>query len=46
MRLVDIAAVSEIAHAAGAMVIVDNTYATPYLPRPIELGADLVVMIQ
>lgn len=43
MRLVDIAAVSEIAHAAGAMVIVDNTYATPYLTRPIELGADLVV---
>ncbi|WP_424942020.1 methionine gamma-lyase [Aliiroseovarius crassostreae] len=43
MRLVDIAAVSEIAHAAGAIVIVDNTYATPYLTRPIELGADLVV---
>ena len=43
MRLVDIAAVSEIAHAAEAVVIVDNTYATPYLTRPIELGADLVV---
>lgn len=43
MRLVDIAAVSEIAHDGGAMVIVDNTYATPYLTRPIELGADLVV---
>ena len=43
MRLVDIAAVSEIAHAGGAQVIVDNTYATPYLTRPIALGADLVV---
>ncbi len=43
MRLVDIAAVSEIAHAGGATVIVDNTYATPYLTRPIELGADLVL---
>ena len=43
MRLVDIAAVSEIAHEAGAQVVVDNTYATPYLTRPIEMGADLVV---
>ncbi|KPP84349.1 MAG: methionine gamma-lyase [Rhodobacteraceae bacterium HLUCCO07] len=43
MRLVDIAAVAEIAHAGGAQVIVDNTYATPYLTRPIALGADLVV---
>ncbi|MBY6199758.1 methionine gamma-lyase [Maritalea mobilis] len=43
MRLVDIAATAEIAHAAGATVVVDNTYATPYLTRPIELGADLVV---
>ncbi|WFE74650.1 methionine gamma-lyase [Roseinatronobacter sp. S2] len=43
MRLVDIAAVSEVAHAGGAQVIVDNTYATPYLTRPIALGADLVV---
>ena len=43
MRLVDIAEVSRIAHAAGAEVVVDNTYATPYLTRPIELGADLVV---
>ncbi|MBQ1203722.1 MAG: PLP-dependent transferase, partial [Loktanella sp.] len=43
MRLVDIAAVSEIAHAGGAKVVVDNTYATPYLTRPIALGADLVV---
>lgn len=43
MRLVDIAAVSEIAHEAEAIVIVDNTYATPYLTRPIILGADLVL---
>ncbi|MDZ7599965.1 MAG: aminotransferase class I/II-fold pyridoxal phosphate-dependent enzyme, partial [Hoeflea sp.] len=43
MRLVDIAAVSKIAHARGATVVVDNTYATPYLTRPIELGADIVV---
>ncbi|MDE9449592.1 methionine gamma-lyase [Aliiroseovarius sp. Z3] len=43
MRLVDIAAVSEIAHSAGATVVVDNTYATPYLTRPIEHGADIVL---
>ena len=43
MRLVDIAAVSDIAHASGATVVVDNTYATPYLTRPIEHGADIVV---
>lgn len=43
MRLVDIEAVATIAHAGGARVIVDNTYATPYLTRPITLGADLVV---
>ena len=39
----DIAAVAEIAHAAGALVVVDNTFATPYFQRPFELGADLVV---
>lgn len=43
MRLVDINAVSEIAHEGGAVVVVDNTYATPYLTRPIRLGADIVV---
>ena len=43
MRLVDIRTISGIAHAHGAEVVVDNTYATPYLTRPIELGADLVV---
>lgn len=43
MRLVDIAAISRIAHDAGAKVVVDNTYATPVLTRPIGLGADIVV---
>jgi methionine-gamma-lyase len=43
MRLVDIAAVSRLAHAAGALVVVDNTYASPLITRPIELGADFVV---
>lgn len=43
MRLVDIAAVSAIARAAGARTVVDNTYATPVLTRPAGLGADIVV---
>lgn len=43
MRLVDIEAISKIGKAHGARVIVDNTYATPVLTRPIELGADIVV---
>jgi cystathionine gamma-synthase len=43
LNLVDIAAVAERAHAAGAIVVVDNTFATPYLQRPLELGADIVV---
>lgn len=43
MRLVDIQEVADIAHNAGALVVVDNTYATPYLTQPISLGADLVV---
>ncbi|WP_026481510.1 methionine gamma-lyase [Ahrensia sp. 13_GOM-1096m] len=42
-RLVDIAAISEIAHSVGAKVIVDNTYATPVITRPIEHGADIVL---
>lgn len=41
--IVDIEAVSEIAHRHGIPVIVDNTFATPYLLRPIEHGADIVV---
>ncbi|MFD1159674.1 methionine gamma-lyase [Roseovarius aestuarii] len=43
MRLVDIQAVSAIAHAQGAYVVVDNTYATPYLTQPIKHGADIVL---
>ncbi|MCP4357294.1 MAG: PLP-dependent transferase, partial [Chloroflexi bacterium] len=43
MGLVDIAAVVEVAHAHHAKVIVDNTFATPALQRPLELGADVVV---
>jgi cystathionine gamma-lyase/cystathionine beta-lyase/cystathionine gamma-lyase/homocysteine desulfhydrase len=43
MRLTDIAAAVEIAHAGDAKVVVDNTFASPCLQRPIELGADLVV---
>jgi cystathionine gamma-synthase len=39
----DIEAVAEIAHARGAVVVVDNTFATPYLQQPITLGADIVV---
>ncbi|MEX1177241.1 MAG: O-succinylhomoserine sulfhydrylase [Nitriliruptor sp.] len=42
-ELVDIPAVCELAHAAGARVIVDNVFATPVLQRPLELGADVVV---
>ena len=41
--LVDIAAVSALAHAAGAEVIVDNVFATPLLQKPVTLGADVVV---
>ncbi len=41
--LVDVAAVCELAHAAGATVVVDNVFATPLLQRPFELGADVVV---
>ncbi len=43
LRVVDIDAVSEIAHSRGAMVCVDNTFATPYLQQPLHLGADVVV---
>jgi methionine-gamma-lyase len=43
MRIVDIAAIAAIAKGTRASVVVDNTYATPYLTRPIEHGADLVV---
>ena len=43
LNVVDIAAAAEATHAAGAMLVVDNTFATPYLQRPLELGADVVV---
>jgi cystathionine gamma-synthase len=39
----DIAALAEIAHSAGALLVVDNTFATPYLQQPLALGADVVV---
>ncbi|NDQ58165.1 MAG: aminotransferase class I/II-fold pyridoxal phosphate-dependent enzyme [Acidipila sp.] len=39
----DIAAISALAHAAGALVVVDNTFATPYFQQPFSLGADIVV---
>ena len=43
LELVDIEAVSKIAHRAGALVVVDNVFATPMLQRPIPLGVDIVV---
>jgi cystathionine gamma-synthase len=43
LNIVDIAAAAEAAHAAGAIVVVDNTFATPYLQQPLALGADVVV---
>ena len=39
----DIAAIAKLAHASGALVVVDNTFATPYFQQPFELGADIVV---
>ncbi len=43
LRITDIAAVARLAHAGGARVVCDNTFATPVLQRPLEHGADLVV---
>ncbi len=43
LSIVDIEAVSRLAHQRGALVAVDNTFATPYLQRPLHLGADVVV---
>jgi len=43
LEVIDIAAVAEIAHSAGARLIVDNVFATPVLQRPLQLGADIVV---
>lgn len=43
MKVADIAKISEIAKSCGALLVVDNTFLTPYLQRPMELGADVVV---
>ena len=43
MKISDVAALAEIGHAAGALVVVDNTFASPYLQNPLALGADVVV---
>jgi cystathionine gamma-synthase len=43
MKIVDISAVARLAAVAGALTVVDSTFATPYLQRPLELGADLVL---
>ncbi len=42
MSIVDIEGAAEIAHANDALCAIDNTFATPYLQRPLELGADIV----
>jgi cystathionine beta-lyase/cystathionine gamma-synthase len=43
LNIVDIRAAADAAHEVGAIVVVDNTFATPYLQQPLELGADIVV---
>src|SRR5262249_61108415 len=43
LNTIDIRAAAEAAHAGGAIVVVDNTFASPYLQRPLELGADIVM---
>ncbi len=43
LKILDISMLSEVAHEAGALVVVDNTFATPYLQLPLKLGADAVV---
>jgi cystathionine gamma-synthase len=43
LNIVDIKAAAEAAHEVGAIVVVDNTFATPYLQQPLDLGADIVV---
>jgi cystathionine gamma-synthase len=43
LAIADIEAIAELAHAAGALVVVDNTFATPYLQQPLALGADIIV---
>ncbi|MFM7145873.1 MAG: cystathionine gamma-synthase [Actinomycetales bacterium] len=43
LNVADISAIAEVAHAAGALLVVDSTFASPYLQQPLELGADVVV---
>jgi cystathionine gamma-synthase len=43
LNIVDVRALAEVAHEAGAMLVVDNTFASPYLQQPLALGADAVV---
>jgi cystathionine gamma-synthase len=43
LNLIDIEAAAKAAHEVGAIVVVDNTFASPYLQRPLELGADIVL---
>lgn len=43
MKVADIAAIAEISKACGALLVVDNTFLTPYFQKPIELGADIVI---
>jgi cystathionine beta-lyase/cystathionine gamma-synthase len=43
LNIVDIRAAADAAHEVGAILVVDNTFATPYLQRPLDLGADIVV---
>lgn len=43
LKIIDIAAVAELAHASDALVVVDNTFASPYFQRPLTFGADIVV---
>ncbi|WAB84189.1 cystathionine gamma-synthase [Microcella daejeonensis] len=43
MKITDVTALAELARAVGALVVVDNTFATPYLQQPLALGADVVV---
>jgi cystathionine beta-lyase/cystathionine gamma-synthase len=43
LRVLDVAAISEVAHKAGALALVDNTFASPYLQQPLKLGADVAL---
>ena len=43
MKITDIAALAKVAHGAGALLVVDNTFASPYLQQPLALGADVVL---